>query len=704
MRILAKGTGVPIRRATVKGGSAQQFTDPDGKVSIAPTADATQVEISRNGYKTLIVSLSDLKNSTSQDYFLFPGTPDDNEVIIKGTRRQEVSKKVISVAETRALVPSGDPVQITKLLPGVQAQAFRPEIIVRGSGPNDTKYYIDRLEVPYLFHPFGNISVIEPNQLSEVEFYTGGFGAQFGNAMGGIVVLRTKDEIPERPFTDLTVNLPFYSAAYHEHPISDHESIAVAIRRSYIDFFLNRFVGSRIDSTIVPYFGDAQAVYQDKEGDSSRKFSVLASYDGLKLITKSANSTQEDGRNEFNIYNGFTVLGYEMEQKLNEGWQYNATPQYAWTKIRQSIVDFTVNIDNHRVGAPIEATKRLSSKEKLYVGLDPAINYFAIDVVVPDTRSNDPTQDFEEAPRVTLKRFFRIPEIAAWLAADKQVGDLTVTPGVRPYYNAQIKRTSIDPRVSARYALNGANSIKGSLGQFSQDPGQGAEASEEFGNPNLDYQRSIHYVLGVETTWNDLWNTDFQLFHKKAFKLIQADPDTKYNNDGSLRSSGFEAFIRRNPTARMFGWLSYTYSVTEERKSDEVDFGPAKYDQTHVANLASNYRFTGQFQLGSRLGYHTGDRFTPVTDSVFNANLDKYQKRPKPTDTNASRLPPFTQLDLFLQNDVLFDTSKLIFRYGVQTLAAERPVYGVQYNYDYSKEEFFRGIPPIPYIEVKGQF
>lgn len=703
-RILAKGTGIPLRRATLKIGDGQQFSGPDGIVSVDVAKSVSEVEISRNGYKTEIVSIGDLTSDITLDVYLIPGQPDDNEVIVRGVRRQEVSRKTISAAEARALVPSGDPAQITRLLPGVQTQAFRPEIVVRGSGPNDTRYFVDQLEVPYIFHTFGSLSIIDPDQLSEVEFYSGGFGAQYGNAMGGIVILRTKDEIPERPMTDLTVNIPFYSAAYHERPLSADSSLAVSLRRSYIEFFLKKFLPKDSGATVVPYFGDAQVVYQKKDGENLDKLSLLTSYDGLKVIFNSPNASGEDGQGTFDLYNGFIIVGNEMRRRLDGGWQYATTPQASWTKVRQSIVDFKIDSDAYRFGVPIELTKRLSPKEKLYVGVDPAVNLFNIDVLAPQPPAGDPTFDFEEAPRINLKRTFRIPEIATWLAADRQIGDLILTPGLRGFYNSQIKRTAIDPRLSARYQIDSANAAKAAIGQFSQDPGQGAEASEEFGNPKLDYQKAIHYVLGLETTWNDLWNTDFQLFHKKAFNLLRGDPEDRYNNSGSLKSSGFEAFIRRNPTARMFGWLSYTYSVTEERNRDEDSFGPAQYDQTQVINLASNYKFTGQFQAGSRLGYHTGDRYTPVDGAVYNANLDKYQKRPLASDSNASRLPPFSQLDIFLQNDALYDTSKLLFRYGVQFLALERQAFGVDYNYDYSKETYFRSIPPIPYIEVKGQF
>jgi hypothetical protein len=41
-------------------------------------------------------------------------------------------------------------------------------------------------------------------------------------------------------------------------------------------------------------------------------------------------------------------------------------------------------------------------------------------------------------------------------------------------------------------------------------------------------------------------------------------------------------------------------------------------------------------------------------------------------------------------------------RFGLELLALERQAQGIQYNYDYSEESYFKGIPVIPYIEFRG--
>lgn len=253
-----------------------------------------------------------------------------------------------------------------------------------------------------------------------------------------------------------------------------------------------------------------------------------------------------------------------------------------------------------------------------------------------------------------------------------------------------------------RYKLDNINALKVAAGKYSQTP-QFRDTSEDFGNPDLDFIKSYHYVLGLETNWSDRWTTDFQSFYKETRNLVRADPETSANNKGSLISHGLEAFIRRNLTQRFFGWISYTYSVTRERDNPDETYRNSQYDQTHVANLATNYKLTATWDLGGRIIYHTGDTYTKVDDAVYNANLDKYQRRSNPDSrVYNGRLPAYHEVDIFANKDILFDTWKMAFRFGIEYLALEPQATSVQYNYDYSEEEYFRGLPPIPYIEIRG--
>ena len=236
--VLKKGAGTPIKRAEVRVGKQIFFTDPKGSVKIQITATSGKVLIQKQGYENLFIEPKDLKPSEPYKAYLLPGEPDDNEVIVRGKRRPAVSRKTIDVRETKRIAPNGDPAQITKLLPGVQTNSFRSDVIIRGSGPSDSKYFIDDLEVPFIFHQVGNISVFSERLLSDVDFSSGGFGPQYGNATGGIIALRTTSTVPEKSSTELKLNVPFLVSSFYETPLAEDSAVAVSLRRSTLELIL----------------------------------------------------------------------------------------------------------------------------------------------------------------------------------------------------------------------------------------------------------------------------------------------------------------------------------------------------------------------------------------------------------------------------------------------------------------------------------
>jgi hypothetical protein len=356
-----------------------------------------------------------------------------------------------------------------------------------------------------------------------------------------------------------------------------------------------------------------------------------------------------------------------------------------------------------RYRMPTEFTKNLSKDEELYFGFDPSYTRADIDFYSVIPNFEDPDFDFEEAPLEKINTTVPFTNVDAWTGVDRKMGNFKITPGLRVYYNQLIDKTSYDPRLRGRYEVDEQNVLKMAVGQYSKAP-EPQESSEEFGNPDLDYERSIHYILGLETKWSERWLTEFQIFYKDAFDVVTASGVKSYDNEGSFHSYGFEAFLRRNLTARLFGWLSYTYSETKFRDRDSDPYRISDYDQTHVVNFASNYRMTSTWDLGGRLAYHTGKPYTPITNAVYNANLDKYQPRENDADVNSERLPDYTSISIYSSNDILFDTWKMTVKYGLESYSPGPQVVGVSYNYDYSKKSYQKFIGTIPFLEVRGEF
>ena len=722
-QISAKGSGLPVSKAEVRWNDTVVYSDARGSVRLTLKAPFTgSVTISRKGFETIKLGLDEIPKAGVYEVRLYPSTPDDDVIIVTGKRKSSISYKSVSIEEASKVAPGGDPAQIVKLLPGVQSTSGGGrggggrgggggnQVVVQGSGPYDTRYFIDDLEVPFIFHSFGDLSVIPGDMLRSVEFESAGFGAEHGDATGGIITLRTKEDIPERAKTNFVLNIPFYSGILYTTPLSESSALTVGVRRSYIDFFLQKFLDARANKsgdkssniTLAPYFSDAEVQYLTKNDDGHTKLTLVTAYDGIKAVVPGGFSPGASGQSDINFLTRFADIGVERQQRLSKEWKYVTTPQIYYYRSTFTINEIDVDNTTLKVRAPTHFTRRLDKDESLYLGLDPEHTSAKTSAYAPRLNFDDPTFDIEDAPLVKTTDEESFLNVAGWAAVDQKFGPVTVTPGVRVTQNGQIKKVVADPRLRTRYAVSEEVSIKAAVGQYSDSP-QPGEASPERGNPDLNFIRAYHYVLGLETKWGELWNTDLSVYYKTGKSLVESDTSQNYANRGSMRSQGFEALIRRNLTGRLFGWLSYTYSKTEERDSGDKPWRTAAYDQTHIATLVGNYKLTGTWDLGGRYNHHTGSTYDTIEDSVYNANLDKYQARPKESDINNGRTPPINSVTVYASHDFLYDTWKLVLRFGLEQYWYKPQVDSVSYNYNYTKTQNVNSLTAIPFLELKGE-
>lgn len=715
VRFRQKGTGLSIRRTETTIGDKKFQSAPDGTVTLETESSAT-MRFVRFGYKPMEVKVADLLDRARTrleaepaegqielrvDIFLEPALGGDDTVVVTGKKRHGVSKQVISVEEARRVAPGGDPGQVTKLMPGVQRSAFGSQVVIRGSAPADSKYYIDDLEVPFVYHGVGQYTVLPTPLIEDVEFSAGGFGAEYGDATGGVIKVRSKSTLAERPLSIFTVNFPIFSSAYHERPVGDKASLALSVRRSYLDLILGAVLPKESGLTIVPYFSDYVALYNREYDDGRGRLISIASTDGLKAVVPGDVSQSEEGTAKFSIFNYYGILGYERIKRFSSEWSMTTTPQVQYFNLDFKVIDNKLKLKVWSMSLPTELTWRPNRDDKIYFGVDPRVDSANVYFDAIRFDRDDPFFDPEEAPREEGSEKSLARGGAAWVSMEKKLGDWLLIPGVRGYYNAQTKKTIADPRLSGRWSFQPEHSFKFALGRFSKNPEPG-EASSSFGNPDLGYERATHLVAGVESKWGDRWTSDLQLFNNQSKDLVRADTEQRYVNGAQVESYGAELLVRRNLTERLFGWLSYTWSKNRARESAEAEWHAAEYDQTHVVNLAGNYRLTALWEVGGRYNYHTGDTFTRKGNAVYNANLDKYQPRQGDIDLYGARLPNYNEVSVFGGRDFLWDTWKMNARFGIEYLWTERQALGVDYNYDYTKETYLNGVPPIPYLEIQA--
>jgi hypothetical protein len=201
-------------------------------------------------------------------------------------------------------------------------------------------------------------------------------------------------------------------------------------------------------------------------------------------------------------------------------------------------------------------------------------------------------------------------------------------------------------------------------------------------------------------------------FYKRLTDLIVRSPDNEIvggqtvpvilDNAGTGRVFGIELLVRKELTERFFGWIAYTLS-----RSDRID-RPGEpqrlfdFDQTHNLTAIVSYKLGSGWQIGARFRVISGNPDTPVIGSTYLAQQDVYL--PIYGLTNSTRLPPFNQLDVRIDKVWTYDAWTLDAYLDVLNAYNRRSVEGTQYSYDFSQRDYFRGLPVVPTLGLKGSF
>ena len=136
-----------------------------------------------------------------------------------------------------------DPGRLIQALPGVAATPeYSPrsgDLSIRGAAPGDSKFYLDGVELPYLFHFQQYASVFHTRLLETVSVFPSTFGANYGDSIGGIVesVSRETEETDE--FHGGAAGNMIMGGMWFQTPRSERGGFSASARRSYADLLDN---------------------------------------------------------------------------------------------------------------------------------------------------------------------------------------------------------------------------------------------------------------------------------------------------------------------------------------------------------------------------------------------------------------------------------------------------------------------------------
>lgn len=724
-RLLEKGTLIPLaqRNIFILPHKLKTETNDKGEFKFdSVPAGEIQIVVTVPGYKRLERNAVSGEFDTvtlyleKENYLGFETT-----VIGKKEKRDE-AKKSLSQEEFLTLPgANGDPVKAVQNLPGVnRSSGFSSNVIIQGSAPQDTKYNIDGHEIPIVFHFGGLTSVIMPEAVREVEYFSAGYGAEYSRAMGGVISLQTREpKLEGRDHKGFFFVDTLKSGALYEKALDEKSSILISGRYSYVGFVLKQALkdNENVNLTAAPDFADVTTIYNKKLSDSEDfKFVGVASRDTLEFVFKEPFKEDPKIRGGFRNETTFWRLIPQYTKTLDASSKYKLSLGLGQDKVIVDLGDNFFNLESNDLTARGEYEQRLSPQWLSQVGFDNSYSWAKVKLRLPtpsgeggvsnpfssseiknlDTKANDPNVGLYWRNEIK-------PSESAW----------TYIPSLRFDRFKTSKENLLSPRLTIRYLWDDSLTLKAAGGMYYQAP-RPQEYAENFGNPDLKSSQAVHMTLGFDKDFragsNEGWQWTSGFFQRNFSKLVVSSTNLisrngetvaeVYSNEGTGFAKGIETQIKYN-TGVLKTWLSYTYS--ESRRSDPRKSNYLfEYDQTHNMNLVAAYDYGDNWQISGRYRYVTGNPYTPIVGGVFDSDNDVYL--PTRGEFFSRRNQNFSQLDLRFDKKFILQREVWSIYLDIQNILNSKNIESRRYSFDYSQEENVAGLPFLPSLGLKGEF
>lgn len=638
-----------------------------------------------------------------------------DEITVKASpfRRSEdspVSLRRIDLVEIEKS-PGGnrDISKVIQSYPGVASTpAYRNDIIVRGGGASENRFYLDGVEIPNINHfatqgaSGGPVGIVNIDFIREVNFYSGAFPADRGNALSSILELKQVDGNREKlkfkgsvGASDLALTL--------DGPMGKNTSYIMSVRRSYLQFLF-----SAIGLPFLPTYNDFQFKTKTRINEKN-EITIL----GLGALDKSklnldANKTEEQRY----------ILGY---LPVNEQWNYTFGMVYkhyrengydTWTVSRNhlnnTIYKYRDNNENdslnlNYISNEIENKLRFehnSSLGSLRINYGASLeNAYYDNLTFSKTFFNGNPVTIDFSSKLELLKYGLFGQVSNNFLKER----LTLSLGVRADGSSFSSEMSnpldqLSPRFSASYLVSQDFFLNFNVGRYFQLPpytmmGYRNNAGDLVNRENgLTYIKSDHLVAGIEWLPTERSRLTVEGFYKyyrnypfsikdsisMSSKGADFDP---YGNEAVRsiadgRAYGMEILYRNKDLVGSNLVVSYTLVRSESQafRSEILALGewtPTIWDNRHILNITAFREFRKNWRVGMKWRFVGGAPYTPYDLALSSYKLAwdlNRQGIPDLTRYNQGRLGSFHQLDLRIDKEWFLNRVSLNLYIDVQNV------------------------------------
>ncbi|MEZ5000556.1 MAG: hypothetical protein R2744_05600 [Bacteroidales bacterium] len=484
----------------------------------------------------------------------------------------------------------------------------------------------------------------------DIRVLKGGYGASYGERVGGIVDITGVQGARGSPDVNISVNNLTLNG-YLSVPVASRNSFIMAFRQTYYDLYestsltlLSGKVGSRpatgrtADINVIPdyLFRDVNLkLAGESAGGNNWHLSLFTGSDRFSYSAEtetflnriSVSSEERSLQQGGSLFFGKRWRGGATSRATASysGYKNSGADAREVTRIVSGITQFS--FDRATASEVDEVDLRIENSVSL-----PGVHSLEFGAGVIYDRVGFK----EDTSGVTLKDVLNSTSIIDGYLTDiiTPVRGLTIKPGVRFDYPLSLGEIYLQPRLSVTVNAGEYIRINGAAGRYNQFMALSSVIDESGNlkyiwtlcdNREVPVVSSNHFVSGISYSRNNL-QLSVEGYYKSTAGLTRYI-NTRINRfvfHGESRSRGLDFFVKKDIGSSTF-WASYSLSRTEEYFTyfDTEEYRNALHDQRHEVKLAGildldPFFLSGNWVWGSGFNYPAADGEVSILSKPYN--------------------------------------------------------------------------------------
>lgn len=538
-------------------------------------------------------------------------------------------------------------------LPGTQQVGEAEGLFVRGGSAAETKTIVDEMIVQNPFYSsvpdIPSRSRFSPFLFKGIVFSTGGYSAQYGQALSSVLVLKTQDLAPD---TRTAINLMALGLGAAHTQRWENTSLAFEggyyNLSPYFDIQKQRTEWEKAPESLEGSLNLRQKI----NGTGMLKAYASHSYSELSLFSPNLNDLTKKDYFKMTSNNFFFNTNYR--DILGEDWAIFG--------------GYTYSTDNDNIGFSVD---HVTQNEQLHTGKV---------TITKNVTANSFLTFGGEFQNIMYRDVFNGLEfkqkelyLGGFIETDLFfTNDFAARIGVRTEHSKLINKFNIAPRLSLAYRLGQYDQLNFAYGQFYQIP------TRDFlvYNQGFEFEKATHYIFNYQYIGG---NRTFRIeaYYKDYDKLARGTvytypyfnlPVIPFGSTGNGYAQGIDIFWRDSETFEFTDyWLSYSFLDTKREFKNYPSIASPTFATPHTFSVVlKRWVQSITTSVGVTYSFATGRPY-------FNPNNPEFL---------GDRAKNYNNMSLNISYlTSLFGSFTIIF-FSVDNLIGYNNVYGYRYSDD----------------------